>query len=104
MQIVYCWFSSEVRPLAYCLLGIWLVFLFITLGLTADDYLCPSLTVISRTLGISQNIAGVTFLAFGNGAPDIFSSLAGFTQNRDQSGVQLVIQALFGKKLQWQWQ
>lgn len=96
MQIVYCWFSSKVCPLAYCLLGIWLVFLFITLGLTADDYLCPSLTVISRTLGISQNIAGVTFLAFGNGAPDIFSSLAGFTQNRDQSGVQLVIQALFG--------
>ncbi|CAH3045249.1 unnamed protein product [Pocillopora meandrina] len=96
MQIVYCWFSSEIRPLAYCLLGIWLVFLFITLGLTADDYLCPSLTVISRTLGINQNIAGVTFLAFGNGAPDIFSSLAGFTQNGDQSGVQLVIQALFG--------
>nr|XP_058948699.1 mitochondrial sodium/calcium exchanger protein-like [Pocillopora verrucosa] len=76
--------------------GIWLVFLFITLGLTADDYLCPSLTVISRTLGINQNIAGVTFLAFGNGAPDIFSSLAGFTQNGDQSGMQLVIQALFG--------
>ena len=46
---------------------------------------------------LSYTLQGVTFLAFGNGAPDIFSSLAGFTQNRDQSGVQLVIQALFGK-------
>ncbi|XP_022797133.1 mitochondrial sodium/calcium exchanger protein-like isoform X1 [Stylophora pistillata] len=74
----------------------WLVFLFITLGLTADDYFCPSLAVICETLGISQNIAGVTFLAFGNGAPDIFSALAAYSQSKNQTGVQLGMQALFG--------
>ena len=38
---------------------------------------------------------GVTFLAFGNGAPDIFSSLAGIAQSRPE----LVIGELFGKQL-----
>ena len=31
---------------------------------------------------LSQNIAGVTVLAFGNGAPDIFSSMAGVSAER----------------------
>lgn len=29
--------------------------------------------MISKTLGLSQNIAGVTFLAFGNTSADIFA-------------------------------
>ena len=41
---------------------------------------------------LSQNIAGVTILAFGNGAPDIFSSLAGIGANRPE----LVFGELFG--------
>ena len=41
---------------------------------------------------LSQNIAGITILAFGNGAPDIFSSLAGVGSNRPE----LVFGALFG--------
>ncbi|OAD59743.1 Sodium/potassium/calcium exchanger 6 [Eufriesea mexicana] len=36
---------------------------------------CPSLAVIADVLRLSDNIAGVTILAFGNGAPDIFTSL-----------------------------
>ena len=40
----------------------------------------------------------MTFLACGNGAPDIFSTLAALSQSRNRSGEQLGIQALFGKK------
>ena len=36
---------------------------------------CPSLSVIASVLRLSENIAGVTILAFGNGSPDIFTSL-----------------------------
>ncbi|KAL9980632.1 hypothetical protein ACROYT_G009241 [Oculina patagonica] len=96
VQFPYCSFPTNLVPLAFFLLFLWLAFLFITLGLTADDYFCSSLHVISKTLRISQNIAGVTFLAFGNGAPDIFSAIAAFSQSRNQNGVQLGIQALFG--------
>ncbi|XP_022252097.1 mitochondrial sodium/calcium exchanger protein-like [Limulus polyphemus] len=67
--------------------------MFIALGVTADDFLCSALVVISKTLHLSQNIAGVTFLAFGNGSPDIFSSLAGVQELRSD----LVIGQLFGK-------
>ena len=41
---------------------------------------------------LSHNIAGVTILAFGNGAPDIFSSLAGVGNDRPE----LVFGELFG--------
>ena len=44
---------------------------------------------------MSDNLAGVTVLAFGNGAPDIFSSLAGVSQRRPG----LVIGELFGSAL-----
>ena len=53
--------------------------LFITicvLGLTADEFLSPSLSAISDKFSCSQSVAGVTLLAFGNGASDIFSALA----------------------------
>ncbi|XP_053980855.1 mitochondrial sodium/calcium exchanger protein-like [Hylaeus volcanicus] len=36
---------------------------------------CPSLAVIADVMRLSENIAGVTILAFGNGAPDIFTSI-----------------------------
>jgi sodium/potassium/calcium exchanger 6 len=55
------------------LLLLWLLVLFVVLGTTAEDFFCPALGAISDTLGLSDNVAGVTFLALGNGAPDIFS-------------------------------
>jgi sodium/potassium/calcium exchanger 6 len=46
------------------------------LGSTADAYLSPVLASISKHLRLSQSLAGVTLLAFGNGAPDVFSSIS----------------------------
>jgi solute carrier family 24 (sodium/potassium/calcium exchanger), member 6 len=37
----------------------------------------PALAVISKLLKMGETLAGVTLLAFGNGSPDIFASLAG---------------------------
>jgi sodium/potassium/calcium exchanger 6 len=54
---------------------------------TAEANFCPSLTEISRYLKLSPNIAGVTFLALGNGAPDIASIIAGVLSGSTGFGV-----------------
>lgn len=86
----YCGPLAPYLPIGAEVLGIALLFL--VLGMTADDFLCPALVVMSRTLRLSESVAGVTLLAFGNGAPDIISSLAGIEQSRPA----LVIGELLG--------
>ncbi|KAK8758824.1 hypothetical protein V5799_003543 [Amblyomma americanum] len=76
----YCGPLAPYLPLAAE--ALWLALLFLVLGTTADDFLCPALVVVSRTMRLSESVAGVTLLAFGNGAPDIISSLAGVEQSR----------------------
>ncbi len=59
----------------------------------ADTYLTPVLTKISQALNLSETIAGVTLLAFANGAPDIIASA---TAGDSSGGVFISIGALFG--------
>ncbi|KAG7212908.1 hypothetical protein KM043_002258 [Ampulex compressa] len=77
-QLLFCSFGTENSVLFACgliLLVAWLLYLFLILGSTADNFFCPSLAVIAAVMRLSESIAGVTILAFGNGAPDIFTSL-----------------------------
>lgn len=92
IDFIYCDNIQGDVTEALAIYSAWSFFLFFILGLTAESFFCPSLVVISRSLSLSQNVAGVTFLAFGNGASDIFASLAAATQNRPE----LVISGLFG--------
>lgn len=71
---------------------IWTLILFIALGVAATDFLCPALFMISKSLNMSQSVAGVTLIAFGNGSPDVFAAIAGMMQGRPA----LVIGGLFG--------
>ena len=57
--------------------ALFLLFIFFyILSDTADEYLSPALERITEMTGISESLAGVTLLAFGNGAPDIFASIS----------------------------
>lgn len=58
------------------LLVTWLGLLFSTIGIAASDFFCINLGTIASILGMSESMAGVTFLAFGNGSPDVFSTFA----------------------------
>jgi sodium/potassium/calcium exchanger 6 len=76
LKVRYCFFERA-PPVFFVLAAGWVLILFYLLSDTAEKYLCPSLTEISRYLRLSPNVAGVTFMALGNGASDIASIIAG---------------------------
>ena len=75
LQLYYCKIPNA-KPVAFILLVLWLGFLFSTIGIAASDFFCINLSTIASILGMSESMAGVTFLAFGNGSPDVFSTFA----------------------------
>uniref|UniRef100_A0A8C5P349 Solute carrier family 8 (sodium/lithium/calcium exchanger), member B1 n=1 Tax=Jaculus jaculus TaxID=51337 RepID=A0A8C5P349_JACJA len=93
LEGIFCHFPPNLLPLVITLYVFWLLYLFLILGVTAAKFFCPNLSAISTLLKLSHNVAGVTFLAFGNGAPDIFSALVAFSDPRTAG---LAIGALFG--------
>lgn len=46
--------------------------------------------VISKIFGLSENLAGVTLLAFGNGSPDIFTAIANPTGDTELMFAELL--------------
>ncbi|XP_012586269.1 PREDICTED: sodium/potassium/calcium exchanger 6, mitochondrial [Condylura cristata] len=93
LEGIFCHFPPSLFLLAIALYVFWLLYLFLILGVTAAKFFCPNLSAISTTLKLSHNVAGVTFLAFGNGAPDVFSALVAFSDPRTAG---LALGALFG--------
>lgn len=91
--VTFCLFPPNLLPLVITLYVIWLFVLFLVLGLIASDFFCPNLSAISSSLRLTHNVAGVTFLALGNGAPDVFSAMAAFSHPQTAG---LAVGALFG--------
>ncbi|KYO31775.1 hypothetical protein Y1Q_0022847 [Alligator mississippiensis] len=54
---VFCVFPSTLLPLAVTLYAMWLLYLFIILGVTAEKFFCPNLSAISTNLRLSHNVA-----------------------------------------------
>ncbi|CAM9114656.1 unnamed protein product [Ectocarpus sp. 12 AP-2014] len=57
---------------------------------TADNYFSPVLAVMCDLLDMPPEVAGVTFLAFGNGAPDVFSAFVALTSSANREDGLLV--------------
>lgn len=93
LDVAFCLLPPKLTPLTITLCIIWLLFLFVILGLTASKFFCPNLSAISCSLHLTHNVAGVTFLALGNGAPDIFSAMAAFSHPHTAG---MAVGALFG--------
>ncbi|XP_068616886.1 mitochondrial sodium/calcium exchanger protein [Brachionichthys hirsutus] len=93
IYVAFCLLPPDLTPLTITLCIIWLLFLFVILGLTASKFFCPNLSAISTSLRLTHNVAGVTLLALGNGAPDIFSAVAAFSHPHTAG---LAVGALFG--------
>ncbi|KAH8591296.1 Sodium/calcium exchanger protein-domain-containing protein [Bisporella sp. PMI_857] len=80
LSLYYCNLSNA-QPVAFIILALWLALLFTTIGIAASDFFCINLSTIASILGMSESMAGVTFLAFGNGSPDVFSTFAAMSSH-----------------------
>ncbi|GME62890.1 sodium calcium exchanger protein [Neofusicoccum parvum] len=92
LQLYYCRLPHA-KPFAFAVLVAWLALLFSTIGIAASDFFCVNLSTISDLLGMSESMAGVTFLAFGNGSPDVFSTFAAMKTNSGSLAVGELIGA-----------
>jgi sodium/potassium/calcium exchanger 6 len=70
-----------------------IILAFYLLGNIADCHLTPILTKVSTSLALSETVAGVTLLAFANGAPDIIASVAAAEED---DGIFIGVGGLFG--------
>ncbi|KIW12386.1 hypothetical protein PV08_09663 [Exophiala spinifera] len=80
LRFYYC-SLADAKPVAFTILVLWISMLFSTIGIAASDFLCINLSTIASILGMSESLTGVTFLAFGNGSPDVFSTFAAMSSN-----------------------
>ncbi|PYI29148.1 hypothetical protein BP00DRAFT_376178 [Aspergillus indologenus CBS 114.80] len=80
LELYYCTLANA-KPLALTVIISWLSLLFSTIGIAASDFLCIDLSTLAGVLGLSESLTGVTFLAFGNGSPDVFSTFAAMRSN-----------------------
>ncbi|CAK0793462.1 unnamed protein product [Prorocentrum cordatum] len=54
-----------------------LCYMFLALAIVCDEFFVPALEVVSERLGLSDDIAGATFMAAGGSAPEFFTSMIG---------------------------
>jgi sodium/potassium/calcium exchanger 6 len=98
-QMYYCRFEKafgDNKIYAFFPIGLFMMFFFMrNLSTTADEYLSPSLEYMTIKFGISESLAGVTILAFGNGAPDLFTSMSAGGDNAVTTMSPLLGSALF---------
>merc|ERR1712166_1528833 len=52
-------------------------YLFAGIAIVCDEFFVPALDVLTEWTGVSDDIAGATFMAAGGSAPELFTSLVG---------------------------
>lgn len=92
LTFYYCTLGTA-QPVAFAVLAVWLGLLFTTIGVAASEFFSINLSTIASVLGLSESLAGVTFLAFGNGSPDVFSTFAAMGSNSGSMAVGELIGA-----------
>ncbi|KXS16791.1 hypothetical protein M427DRAFT_144609 [Gonapodya prolifera JEL478] len=73
----YCVMGGQ-HALALVLLIVWLLYVFLIFSTAVSSFFVPNIQWLTKALSLSETVAGVTLAALGNGAPDIFSSVAAF--------------------------
>eukprot|EP00062_Callorhinchus_milii_P002233 gi/632939147/ref/XP_007907888.1/ PREDICTED: sodium/potassium/calcium exchanger 5 [Callorhinchus milii] len=67
------------------------LYMLIAVDIVCEDYFIPSLEVISERLGLSQDIAGATFMAAGSSAPELVTVFLGVFVTKGDIGVSTIV-------------
>ncbi|CAM8942046.1 unnamed protein product [Rhodiola kirilowii] len=84
---------NEAPSLSIPALAFLLILQFYVLVKTAQDYFSPVVTKLSIHLDLSPSMGAVTLLALGNGAPDVFASLAAVRGGHARTGFGAILSA-----------
>nr|XP_055030122.1 sodium/potassium/calcium exchanger 5 [Misgurnus anguillicaudatus] len=68
-----------------------IVYMLLAVSIVCDDYFLPSLEVISESLGLSQDVAGATFMAAGSSAPELVTAFLGVFVTKGDIGVSTIM-------------
>ncbi|KAK9393978.1 sodium/potassium/calcium exchanger 5 [Crotalus adamanteus] len=66
-------------------------YMFLAVSIVCDDYFLPALEMISHTLGLSQDVAGATFMAAGSSAPELVTAFLGVFVTKGDIGVSTIL-------------
>jgi hypothetical protein len=80
--------EDAVYTLPYFLI---ILYCFFMLAIIVDDYFEPVLSTISTKLGLSEDVAGATFMAAGSSAPELLTSLSDAFVSKNSIGVGTIV-------------
>ncbi|XP_054900759.1 sodium/potassium/calcium exchanger 5 [Poeciliopsis prolifica] len=66
-------------------------YMLLAVSIVCDDYFLPSLEVISERLGLSQDVAGATFMAAGSSAPELVTAFLGVFVTKGDIGISTIV-------------
>ncbi|XP_018426550.1 PREDICTED: sodium/potassium/calcium exchanger 5 isoform X1 [Nanorana parkeri] len=68
-----------------------ILYMFLAVSVVCDDYFLPSLEIISERLGLSQDVAGATFMAAGSSAPELVTAFLGVFVTKGDIGISTIV-------------
>ncbi|XP_040562247.1 sodium/potassium/calcium exchanger 5 isoform X2 [Gallus gallus] len=68
-----------------------ILYMFLAASIVCDDYFLPSLEIITECLGLSQDVAGATFMAAGSSAPELVTAFLGVFVTKGDIGVSTIL-------------
>merc|ERR1711871_341370 len=63
---------EEFQAGAFLLYALGVVYMFLALAIVCDEFLVPALDCVIEATGVSNDVAGATFMAAGGSAPELF--------------------------------
>jgi sodium/potassium/calcium exchanger 6 len=91
-EIYLCYFQGSNAFFGLCSI-ITILLCFKVICSTIEDYVAPAIVFLSRFLELSEALAGVTLLAFANGAGDVITAIVA---SGSKDGISYNVGALYG--------